>query len=335
MNIEKATSRWKSRTVLAAALLLGAWTAQACTPHTAQMGPSMADKYWVYEGIGKPLTGWGQLMTPDGIGELFLYQGCTGGSSYQVEHIPDLPYWGIADDGAAVFEIAENVGVEFRVSRGLEGFGASHPVGSGGVTLNVSGGANIRMRLWYRYIAIKDVSAGVNLYPGGYTWTFNNLDDATLSSSRSNQGETIYKYVPPPPPSCWFVRAPAKTVAMPHTTVGMLERDGSGPQSAFNWSFNCISATGAAVEYSPGTSSTDPKTGKMAIEKVAGGAEGVELEVRRSTTSGGRKNPVEFGKSYARDTSGSEYLEVRYVPTGDELKPGPANGSLKVNLDFY
>ncbi|KAG1544783.1 hypothetical protein G6F50_013828 [Rhizopus delemar] len=72
----------------------------------------------------------------------------------------------------------------------------------------------------------------------------------------------------------------------------------------------------------------------MSIEAGVGAAEGVELEVRRAISSGSTKRPVEFNKVSSRGTSGTEYLDVRYVPiTGAELKPGVANGSLKINLD--
>lgn len=328
---------WKGRAVLAAALLLGAWTAQACTPSTVDIQTVRASLYWEYTGIGEPLTGWGELMAIDAIGYLQLYRDCVGSPSYTVEHRPDLGYMGYDVEGSAVFQVADNVGVQFRVAQGSNGFATSSPVGSGGVTLGVSGGANIRMRIWYRYIAIKDVSAGVVLRPLDYTWSFSNLDDSSLSFSRRALGDAIEQYVPPPPPACWFARRPPATVTMPHTSVGMLERDRAGPVKAFDWTIACNDGVprGALVRYYAGTTPTDAKNGRMSIVPGDGAAEGVDLEVRRSLTSGGKRTPVEFGKYYYPFRDGTEYMEVRYLPTGDPIKSGTANGSLQVELTFY
>ncbi|MFV1845328.1 hypothetical protein ACNJRW_03985 [Stenotrophomonas maltophilia] len=328
---------WKGRAALAAALLLGAWTAQACTPHTVDMQTIRASLYWVYTGIRQPLTGWGELMGTDAIGNLHLYRGCVGSPSYSVEHRPDLPYMGYDVDGSAVFEVAENVGVQFRVAVGSNGFGVSNPVGRDGVTLDVSGSENIRMRIWYRYIAITDVSAGVVLRPGEYTWSFSNADDSSLSFSKYALADSIEQYIPPPPPSCWFARSPPSTLVMPATTISMLERDGSGPAQAFDWTIACNSGvpSGPRVVYTAGTTSTDPRSGRMSVAPGIGVAEGVDLEVRRSMTSGGRKTAVEFGRVYFPFRDGTEYLDVRYVPNGEPFKTGLANGSLKVELTFY
>lgn len=323
---------------MAAALLMGAWATHACTANFSQMENTTASNDFTYSGVGQPLTGWLEAVGSISVGEVYLYEACSIGSTYSLNVTPQLGYMGYAVDGAAVFAAASNVGVQFRVAQGSQGFGSAENVGSSGFdwSATVPHSGRVRIRLWYRYVAIADVSSARELKTDPYSWSIANFSDAGLTFNKSMVGDTLNLYVPPPPPSCSFTRTPPAKVAMPHTTIGMLERTGSGPAQAFDWAFSCnYTASGASVTYTPGTSSIDPKTGRMVIEPGTGAAEGVELEVRRATSAGATKRPVEFNKVLYLGTAGTEYLDVRYVPTGATLKPGLANGSLKVNLDVY
>lgn len=324
---------------LAIVLLMGAWAAQACTANYDEMRPLTSGNDFTYSGVGRPLTEWQEMWGSYVDPAASFYVDCTVGSTYSLNVSPQLAYVGYEVDGAAVFEVASNVGVQFRIVEGTSGFGSARSVGSTGSNLNVEalGTGRARFKLWYRYIAIVDVGSAMSLKMNPFTWAITNFSDGSLSFGKGSAADDIKLYVPPPPRSCWFVRSPPASVALPLTTVGMLERTGSGPEQAFTWSFNCNStASGANITYTPGTSTTDPKSGRMSIEAGVGAAEGVELEVRRAISSGSTRRPVEFNKVSSRGTSGTEYLDVRYVPiTGAELKPGVANGSLKINLDVY
>ncbi len=273
INLKTRVHSWQGRATLVAALLLGAWTAQACSPSTTTMSPNSAQRYFTYTGVREPLTDWHRLHGSVALETNYLYINCTGYPTYSVTYMPNLSYTGYEVDGAAVFNVGLNIGVQFRVANGTDGFGSATNVGSSGIRLEANDTENvIRMRIWYRYIAIADVSTVDQLNTIDHNWTFTNHSDGSLTYSKGSHGEQINKYVPPPPPSCWFARSPPARVALPHTTVGMLERDGSGPAQTFDWTIACNSGvpSGALVKYSAGTSSTDPKTGRMSIEPGAG-----------------------------------------------------------------
>lgn len=335
---------WKLRTVAFGVLLPAAWAAAACTNVTSQMDPSgawSAGAEFKYAGIDEPLTPevamWGSLAGP----VMNVYQGCSAGAVHDVHMEPELSVY-YEDDGggeAALFNLNASVAIRFWISVMQEDgtWRGWQRVLSNGVDLSIPvRDGNARIRMDYQLVAKEDVGGNSSLETPRYQWKVTNAADGAGTYGRSVSALYLQKYVPPPEPSCSFSSRPPSKVEMSHTTVSMLERDGSGPASEFRWSFSCNStALGADMIYKPGTAYSGRPDGRMAIESGAGATGGVEFEVRRATSSGVAKVPVRFGRAYSRGKSGTEYLDVRYVPTGDPLKAGEGKASLTVELGVY
>lgn len=328
---------WQARTVLAVALLIGAWTAQACTVDPDGMAPN-ATGYWSYQGVGQPLTSWMELGGDRANTNIYLYNNCAPGSEYTIKFLPTADVWSdSAPDGGAIFNLSTSttstIGVQFRVSHGGGSVNIAEPVPRSGVELTLStAGTNLRARIWYRYVAIQNVEAQSTLEAAAHSWGLSNQSHPELDSWKSVGGQVINRYVTP---YCSFTSLPVKAVELPLTTRGMLEKNGEGSATEFSWRYACggTRPNGATVSYTPGTSTTDPASGRMAIQSGDGSAEGVELAVRRGTSPTGRKENLQFNRNFLLGTSGVEYLDVRYVRGSGTLKVGEANGSLTVHLD--
>ncbi|WP_142806046.1 hypothetical protein [Stenotrophomonas maltophilia] len=328
---------WHARAGFAAALLIAAWTAQACDIDRDGLGTN-AFNDWTYRGVGQPLTDWAELGGAAAQTNIYLYRNCTPGSAYTITLFANTAVWSdSAPGGGAIFDLStpstSTVGVQFRVSDGGGSVHTAEPVTSSGVKLSLSAGNQyLRARIWYRYVAIEDVSSQSTLVAAGYNWGFDNETQPDLSSYKFVNSQSFDRYVTP---YCSFTSLPVKAVELPLTTRGMLEKNGEGSATEFSWRYACggTRPNGATVSYTPGTSTTDPASGRMAIQSGDGSAEGVELAVRRGTSPTGRKENLQFNRNFLLGTSGVEYLDVRYVRGSGTLKVGEANGSLTVHLD--
>jgi type 1 fimbria pilin len=141
--------------------------------------------------------------------------------------------------------------------------------------------------------------------------------------------------------SCGFRGAvDGRKVELPFTHASSLRKEGDVGQSAeFSWGFRCDYGNvgeeeAMGIRYSAGTTLVDAEKGLMS---VTGGAQGVDLQVRRR--EGGSMVPVGFAEPgnsrWVRydEEEGTEYLDVRYVRNADPMVPGPANGSLVIYIE--
>ncbi|GMR28324.1 hypothetical protein STENOSP10_25440 [Stenotrophomonas sepilia] len=337
--------------VLATGVALAAcWTAAACTPVTTNLYPDPASPSsgWTYDGLNKPLYGWTLLWGSAAAPANVIYEDCMDGTHYELDLQPDLTPTGEIIDGAEVY--IANSGTDARL--GIQ-FRAAGRVGSGdwGSDINVkSGQANriqtasvdgkMEIRIWYRYIALVDLSGAPSFEAVPHRWRFEK-PGGEQQGSKITQRHSKNAYTPPEPAHCRFRSvAPPSSVPLPLTTVQMLKSPGdSGPAASFHWDWSCNSDDTMVypkIIYTAGTPTVGLGHGQMAVKSEPGAAEGVILEVRRSNSSSGTKTPVEFGKAYSGSNwYGNEYLDVRYVRTADTLKTGPANGSMLISLTNY
>lgn len=331
---------WRIKALLILGLVLGAPAAKACTTVADRMDPSAGGTgvEWQFTGVGEPLMGWVRYWGNPANPDTFVYRSCSGSGTQRVVLAPALSLYSEDDasGGAAIFNVGNGVGVQFSVAiQDASGSWLSDEnVSSTGIEVDapvIAG--DVQVRIWYRYIATADPGSASTLTANAFSW---NISGSGPAYRKVVSSHSIGKYIPPPAPSCGFDLEPPGDVALSHTTLGMLERDGSGPPKEFSWKFSCNStASGSIVTYRPGTASGGRPTGRMAIESGPDAAKGVEFEVRRATTASGAKSPVRFDSAYYPGKSGTEYLDVRYVHTGDPLQAGKGNGSLTVELDVY
>lgn len=316
--------------------------AAACTlaPATGMDPSAGAQQYWVYTNVGEPLMHWGDVWGAVATAPIRLYSACTPGRHQDIHFSPDLAYAGYEVDGAAVFQVGLQLGVQFRI-RVNDGrsWGAYQNVGESGIQLRSYPGEVTRdllVEIQYRYIAVTEPS-GSRLYADAFSWIFDNRTDSALSLSRGTLEHHIDKFVPPPAPSCSFTASPPADVPLPEGHAVQLRNPGdSSAPASFSWRFSCnTTAHGAKVIYTPTTNYSGLATGRMEIERGGDAAEGVEIEVRRATSASATKVPVRFGYSYEPGRSGTEYLDARYVRTTGDLKAGTANAGLKIELDAY
>lgn len=333
----------------AAATLAASWTAAACTPVTTNLYPDPASPSngWVFDGVNEPLYGWTLIWGNAGTVANVVYEDCMDGTRYELDLQPDLTPTGTIIDGAEVF-IADSgagrLGIQFRAAGrvGSGDWGTEIDVKDGQANLveTASVGGTMEIRIWYRYIALADMSGDSDFEAVPYRWRFGK-PGGEQKGFKITQRHSKSAYVPPPPAFCNFLTTrPPGTVEMPLTTVAMLKIPGaSGPAASIHWDWRCDTSSGwvsPRIIYTAGTPTVGLGPGQMAVKAEPGAAEGVVLEVRRADSHSGTKTPVEFGKSYSGSNwFGNEYLDVRYVRTGDELRTGSANGSMTISLTHY
>lgn len=330
----------------AAATLAACWTAAACTPVTTSLYPDPASPSdgWVYDGLDEPLYGWTLIWGSPATAANVVYEGCMDGTRYELDLQPDLTPTGTTIDGAEVF-IADSgagrLGIQFRAAGrvGSGDWGTEIDVKEGQANLveTASVGGKMEIRIWYRYIALADMSGDSSFQAVPYRWRFEK-PGGEQKGYKIVQGHSKNAYVPPPPVLCRFLSlAPPSTVNLPLTTVAMLKSAGdSGPAASIHWDWSCEDSASPKIVYTAGTSTVGLGQGQMSVKAEPGAAEGVVLEVRRANSSSGTKTPVEFGKAYSGSNwYGNEHLDVRYVRTADALKTGSANGSMTISLTHY
>ncbi len=190
----------------------------------------------------------------------------------------------------------------------------------------------VMMNVEFRFIALADI-AGTRRIATDQILHVEDLSFGTTLHQKFYSGFELYA---PRTASCWFASV-EDAVTLPLTHTMMLTKEGDvGPSKGFQWSFRCdygnLGATEAiGIEYTAGTTVTDADDGRMS---VTGGAQGVDLQVRR--WNGSSMVPVTLkSKAWVRrdEVAGTEELEVRYIRNADPLKPGPANGSLKIYIE--
>ncbi|TIK68121.1 hypothetical protein E4416_01490 [Stenotrophomonas maltophilia] len=139
--------------------------------------------------------------------------------------------------------------------------------------------------------------------------------------------------------SCGFSgTVDGRNIAMPFTHTSSLPNKGDTSRAAgFSWDFRCDYGNiedvtkAMGIDYTAGTPVVDAADGRM---RVTGGAQGVDLQVRRRQD--GDMVPVDLrSRAWVRydAETGSEYLEVRYIRNADPLIPGVANGALKIYIE--
>ncbi|KAG0753900.1 hypothetical protein G6F22_021250 [Rhizopus arrhizus] len=79
------------------------------------MRPITSGNDFTYSGVRRPLTEWQELWGSYVDPAAGFYDRCTAGSTYSLNVSPQLAYVGYEVDGAAVFQVAGNVGVQFRI----------------------------------------------------------------------------------------------------------------------------------------------------------------------------------------------------------------------------
>ncbi|WP_353075243.1 fimbrial protein [Stenotrophomonas sepilia] len=190
----------------------------------------------------------------------------------------------------------------------------------------------VDVRVQFRFVARTDISGNRTIERGRIL----HVEDQYWGTTLHQKQYESFTLDAPRAANCWFTSVD-DAVTLPLTSTMMLTKEGDvGPSKGFKWSFRCdygnLGATEAiGIDYTAGTAATDPDNGRMS---VTGGAQGVDLQVRR--WNGSAMVPVNLGsREWVRrdEVSGTEELDVRYMRNSDPLVPGPANGSLKIYIE--
>lgn len=252
-------------------------------------------------------------------------------------------------DGIPVFATDNaNVGIQFQYQFNGRRVGSGGPVWStwrnlSTTAVNISTVSYVGPDVYTEYVGLNYRARFVALrsFSGNQSvgrTQVANVTDRTFGITLNQRVFEAFRLDAPRRASCGFSgTVDGRRIALPFTHTTSLPKEGDTSRAAgFSWAFRCdygnIEGVTRAmgIDYTAGTAVVDAADGRM---RVTGGAQGVDLQVRRNAA--GRMVPVDLRSGawirYNAET-GSEYLEVRYIRNASPLIPGAANGALKIHI---
>jgi len=262
---------------------------------------------------------------------------CTPSEAVQLEISIIPPAVGIAASNTTTFETGvPGVGMQFIPSVSVTSdsgtrwnLGSRNLTGGDTSVLQAATGRSFEV-----FLEIAFVRTGT-LVPGNYTIPQRRVISVKLNGDHEISFDMSPLDIVVPAQVCRMNYLSGSTISLGSRHVGELPNVGDRTMLApFTWSVNCSSARNVAVTYQSLTPVTNAAEGRMALE--AGGAAGVELELRRRLSAQQPEGEaVQFGTSYVLGSSTGlvESMGVRLVRTGS-LLPGSTDGGITINLAY-